>query len=450
MQVFYTEWKITSAETVISRAMLKKSTASARGFWARIEGKGSEDWVYPDEDYPLYRVPRPGFVPDSLMRIARARHPNIIVFYLESQRGLDVGYLNPGDPRPSATPVLDSLADIGQAWMRMYTSGIPAVGGVLSSHLGFPPHRTRHLATELAAIRAPSYASLLRDSGYAAHFFSAADPASDNLSVWYRKWYDQIHYSRFQEDDSTFFTASVSYIRDTLANQDKPFVVGLMTRSNHYPFTLIPGMPDSVRSLPQKDRMRWSMHWTDRQMGAFLDSIRKEPWFANTYIVVLADHGFPQGEHHVYTLGSGGYANSTWIPFVIAGPGLGAPRKHEVTTGQIDIAPTILALAGVRVPNSFAGHDMLRPAAKSFALGVYAGLESISAGGFRLITGTPDGVREGGDVLFAEEDMYETQSLVGIEPELVNDLHALADTLLLVNDYALSRNHVVKSPSSEE
>lgn len=446
ISVLYKEWQMKQSETKITPEMVAKATRKARSYWAEIEGEGGQNWEYPDAKYPLYRVPKKEIPVDSTWALARASHPNFIVIFLESHRGLDVGFLNPEDPRPSATPVLDSLASVGRAWMRMQVSGMPTVEGVLSSHLGFPPHRTRQLATELSTIKAPSYASIMRDSGYVAHFFSAADPAGDNLSVWFRKWYDRVHYNRNLEDDSTFFLASSRYMRDSLARSGKPFVAGLISRSNHSPFTLIPGMPDSIRALPQADRMRYTMQWTDKQVGAFLDSLAKEPWFKNTYIVVMADHGFPQGEHGVSTIGTGGYSNSTWIPFVITGPALRSPKVYDFTTSQMDIAPTLLHLAGIRAPNSFAGHDMLRSNPTSFALGVHVGVEAITADGFRLLTGLPSGPRDGGDVLFAEEDMYQIRSLVGLWPEKIFDLQALADTLLFVNDYSLSRNLLQKAP----
>jgi hypothetical protein len=446
VRVLYAEWKLYREGDAVTPGLVRAASVSARRFWAVVEGADSSEWTYPGYDYPMYRVPKAGLAPDSLLIRARARHADFIVIYMESYRGLDAGYLNPDAPWESATPVLDSLAGAGASWTRMYASGSPVAGSVLSSHLGFPPHRTRDLAAELAAVNAPGYASVLRDSGYAAEFFSAADPAEDNLSAWYRKWYSRVHFNRALEDDSSFFSASAEYIRDSLARRGKPFVAGLLTHAIRSPSGAVPGMPDSVLAFPLRYRMRWNMRRADRLLGAFLDSIKKEPWSADTYIIVLGDYGLPPDGHGASAPGVAGYPNSTWIPFVICGPALGAPVEHSEVSSQIDIAPTVLALAGLRVANAFTGHDMLRPHPRSFALGVHAGVEAFSFDGFRLLTGLPRSPREGGDAIFAEEDVYESQSLLGVVPDLVNDYHALADTLLFVNDYALSRNHVVKAP----
>lgn len=424
--------------------------ASSRDFWNKVEGESAADWKYVSAECPLCRE----FVgeADSAMLARRAKKPNFIVVFLESGRGLDVGYLNPEDPRGSVTPTIDSLARAGQAFTRFYAAGVPTVAGVISSHLGTPCHRTRAIATEFTTLEAPSFASALRDSGYVAHFFAAADPGWDNLSVWFQKWYDRTHYSRELEDDSTFFDASAAFIRDSLSKTDKPFLASLITRSNHYPFNLVPGIPDSVKALPQADRMRYTMHWMDAQLGRFVETLKNEPWMDNTYLVVLADHGFPQGENGITAINSaGGSTNSTWIPFVVNGPGLENVGERsaslDLPAGQHDIAPTILALAGLKVSNAFLGHDLFRGWAQpektprmGFAVGAYNKAAAIALDGVRLLTGAAGESREYGEKLYFVEDSHETTELKNTVA--VDSLRALSDTLLSVNDFAIAKNRM--------
>ena len=185
---------------------------------------------------------------------------------------------------------------------------------------------------------------------------------------------------------------SASFIRDSLATQGKPFLASLITRSNHYPFNLVPGMTEKEKALPQKERMRYTMHWMDKQLGIFLDSLKQEPWFENTYLIVLADHGFPQGENGISAIGAtGGSASAAWIPLVINGPIFFFFQIHEETAGQHDLAPTILSLAGLRVANAFIGHDLFRNSERtSFAIGAYSKASSIAVGNYRLLTGIPN------------------------------------------------------------
>lgn len=440
----------------VDPAFVSAATKASRRVWAQIEGPGAELYDYPDDEFPMYRVPRD--VEDSTAGAVMEARPNFIVIFLESQRGMDVGFLNPGDKRPTATPVLDSLARSGIAWHRFYVSGVPTVGGVLSSHFGFPPHRHKSTASELAYADIPSFASILRDSGYAAHFFAAADPAWDNLSVWFQKWYDRTHYDRAYEDDSTFFDVTAEFIRDTLApsasRDGKPFLAAMITRSNHYPFNLVPGMPDSAKALPQADRMRYTMHWADAQMGRFLRSLSGEDWFKDTYVIVLGDHGFPQGEHGVSAIGSEAYSNVTWIPFVIDGPGMAEDTTlvHDrfEAASQSDIAPTVLALAGIRAPNSFLGHDLLRREPVSFAVGAHSGRVALAVGDYRILGNASD--NSATHLYRFLDDIGEDHDLVSGAQEgeksgyaaVRDSLKSLADTLLGLNDWILSGNRAQK------
>ncbi|MEE1067954.1 MAG: LTA synthase family protein [Fibrobacteraceae bacterium] len=442
VKVFAEGLLLSETEPLDDSEYYQRAVTFARNFWNEVEGPSALDYEYPDSSCPLCR--RPILKEDSVMQGRRAKTPNFIVVFLESGRGMDVGYLNPSDERPSATPILDSLARSGQAFTSFYAAGVPTVSAVLSSHLGTPLHRKRSVATEFTTLEAPSFASVLRDSGYVAHFFAAADPAWDNLSVWFAKWYDKTHYNRAYEDDSSFFSVSASFIRDSLATQGKPFLASLITRSNHYPFNLVPGMTEKEKALPQKERMRYTMHWMDKQLGIFLDSLRQEPWFENTYLIVLADHGFPQGENGISAIGAtGGSASAAWIPLVINGPIFSKPQIHEKTAGQHDLAPTILSLAGLRVANAFIGHDLFRNSERtSFAIGAYSKASSIAVGNYRLLTGIPNVSREYGEHLYAISDKYEEEPLEKDFSFVVDSLRAMLDTLLSVNDFAISKNRM--------
>ena len=463
-------------------AYLKAATETARRVWAEVEGDNATLYEYPDDNYPMYRVRKdtaaelssvPAIVDSASGDTVR---PNFLVIFMESQRGLDVGYLDRVE-RPSATPVLDSLAKAGRGWVNFYASGVPTVGGVLSTHFGFPPHRIKQTASELTYADVPSFASILRDAGYKAQFFAAADPAWDNLSVWFQKWYDRTHYDRQYEDDSTFFDVTAAFIKDSLApaaaSENKPFIASMITRSNHYPFNLVPRMPDSAKALPQAERMRWTMHWADAQMGRFLNKLSSEPWFRNTYVIVLGDHGFPQGEHGVSAIGSDAYSNVTRIPLVINGPGI--KRMDTVTyvdggkgnlvynaASQSDVAPTVLSLARVNVPNSFLGHDLFRKGYKRhtdvvndddpdswhgcFAIGAHSGKIAMNNSWFRVIGDAAGG---SSPMLFLSEHDPKEETDLTLDGNRADyyrgwakKMESLADTLLSINDWILVHNRV--------
>ena len=421
---------------------------SYQNLWQRIEGDSSWEFSNAKEGngLPLYRVPTAELLNSEKLKAQREMKPNFILVLMESQRGLNTGYLNP-QIQPSPTPFMDSLAANSHAWMRMHTSGIPTTGGVLSTHIGIPHHSHLSQATDLAHITIPSFVSTLTDSGYTTHYMSAADPAWDNLGVWMAKWYTAQHYNRNREDDSTFMDHAIEYVRDTLSKEGKPFLATLMTRSNHYPFNFAAGMTDEQKAKPLQERINVTMNYADRQLARFIRSIQNEEWYQNTYVIVMADHGFPLGENGVSTMNGGGYSNISWIPFLIHGKNMEAVRD-TMTAAQIDIGPTILELAGFAVPNIFMGHNLLREATPSadstsamkpvagLSLGAYSGYAAAGLDGFRFIAKFPT---QDETHLFAENDTRQEHELTGKLQNEESRLSATLDTLIKISDYSLEK-----------
>lgn len=419
----------------LSQDALEKYSHFYQNLWMKVEGDSL--WKFSDngdgKNSPLYRIPTQELSQSEAIQQQRSLKPNFIVVFMESHRGMNTGFLNLD--RPSPTPYYDSLARHSRIWERMHTSGLPTTGGVLTTHAGIPHHSTMAQATELAHVTIPSFASILTDSGYVSHYFSAADPAWDNLGVWMSKWYTAQHYNRNREDDSTFFDHATSYVIDTLAQQGKPFLATLATRSNHYPFNFAAGMTEEQKQLPLTERINVTMNYADRQLSHFMRAVEKQPWFKNTYVIILADHGFPLGENGVSTMNGGAFSSATWIPFLIYGNGI-EPARDTSTTAQIDIAPTILELAGIVTPNIFMGHNLLRNHGTGLSLGAYAGVAAIGYENRRLIEKFPLG---SGDVqgLFAEGDTHQKNNLANTETAEVEKLKAMLDSLITISDYAL-------------
>jgi arylsulfatase A-like enzyme len=234
-----------------------------------------------------------------------------------------------------------------------------------------------------------------------------------------------------------------------------------MTRSNHYPFNFAAGMTDEEKKRPLQERINVTMNYADRQVARFFRAIENEKWYKNTYVIIMADHGFPLGENGVSTMNGGGFSNVSWIPFFIHGKGL----EHVLDTtaaAQIDIAPTVLELAGFAVPNIFMGHNLLRNTAMQNAtsaadstsetttvqetklpqevaglsLGAYSGYAAIGLDGYRFIAKYP---AQDETHIFADSDLRQENELTGKLQREEGRLSATLDTLLKISDYSLER-----------
>ncbi len=460
VSLIYNDLFVAKKAVGLSEADLGTYRTAYQNLWQKIEG--DSDWTFMDSDsgnhLPLYREPTQTLLQSEKLKAQREMQPNFILVLMESQRGRNTGYMNP-QIQPSPTPFMDSLATHSHVWMRMHTSGVPTTGGVLSTHIGIPHHSRLAQATDLAHVTLPSFVQVLTENGYSTHYMSAADPAWDNLGVWMSKWYTAQHYSREREDDSTFIDNAIEYVRDTLSKEGKPFLATLMTRSNHYPFNFAAGMTDEEKNRPLQERINVTMGYADRQIARFFHSIENEEWYKNTYVIIMADHGFPLGENGVSTMNGGGFSNVSWIPFFIHGKGLEAVRD-TTPAAQIDIAPTVLELAGFAVPNIFMGHNLLRgnvtkiesvandsAAVDSAAtveskeiaglsLGAYSGYAAIGLDGYRFIAKYP---AQDETHIFADGDTRQENELTGKLQNEESRLSATLDTLLKISDYSLEK-----------
>lgn len=445
VSLIYNDLFVTQKTGGLSEADLATYRASYQNLWQKVEGDSL--WQFVDSDagnhLPLYRVPTQALLQSERLAAQREKKPNFILVLMESQRGYNTGYMNP-QIQPSPTPFMDSLAAHSRVWMRMHTSGVPTTGGVLSTHIGIPHHSRLAEATDLAHVTLPSFVSVLTENGYSTHYMSAADPAWDNLGVWMSKWYTEQHYNREREDDSTFMDNAIEYVRDTLAKSGKPFLATLMTRSNHYPFNFAAGMTDEQKNRPLQERINVTMNYADRQLARFIRAVENEEWYKNTYVIVMADHGFPLGENGVSTMNGGGFSNVSWIPFMIHGEGL-EPFHDTATTAQIDIAPTVLELAGLAVPNIFMGHNLLRSAFQDsvmneqvagLSLGAYSGYAAIGMDGYRFVAKYPSMDET---YLFTDSDLRQQQEISKDQEQAAAKLRATLDTLLKISDYSLEK-----------
>jgi arylsulfatase A-like enzyme len=101
-----------------------------------------------------------------------------------------------------------------------------------------------------------------------------------------------------------------------------------------------------------------SLASVDEQVGALIDTLRKERELSNTYIVFTSDNGVLLGEHRL-TMKNWPYEPDLAIPLIVRGPGLPHGRMRDVTFGLVDLAPTFLDMADATAGRPLDGRSML-------------------------------------------------------------------------------------------
>ncbi len=139
--------------------------------------------------------------------------------------------------------------------------------------------------------------------------------------------------------------------------RDKPKFMRIGTR----------GIPRKTkRRIATRRRLRLEQLLSvDEAISAVFEALARTGELANTYVIFTSDNGYFNGEHRIY---KGKYLPqepSSHVPMMIRGPGLPAGATSAELGANIDIAPTILDLAGsaaqAQAPAGFVDGRSLAP-----------------------------------------------------------------------------------------
>lgn len=117
--------------------------------------------------------------------------------------------------------------------------------------------------------------------------------------------------------------------------------------------------------------------YTDALLAPFLRELVES---GNWLIILTSDHGDEFGEHGGLLHGDSLYNEAVQVPLAIVGAGVD-PGRVETACSLVDIAPSILQVLGVAVPDSWQGHTLMgsiieRPVfSESFFWGVHIPVE---------------------------------------------------------------------------
>ena len=95
------------------------------------------------------------------------------------------------------------------------------------------------------------------------------------------------------------------------------------------------------------------LHAVDDAVAAIVGKVAAAGELANTYFIFTSDNGYFFGEHRIIAGKYLPYEPASHVPFVIAGPGLPAGATSNELSANVDVAPTIAAIAGASPPAGF-------------------------------------------------------------------------------------------------
>lgn len=300
-----------------------------------------------DPLYPLRRT-----ITDSLPMKRR----NVVIILMESM-STDLLHCM-GNPQP-LTPTLDSLSRHSLFFNHFYSAGIHTNIGMTATLYSMPAILSRNLMKGTVTPHRTGLPTILKDKGYTNLFFMTHEAQYDNMNAFFRtNGYDEIYsqenypasavVNSFGVPDDFLFSYTLPVLNRHAAS-GRPFMATLLTISNHPPYIV----PDDQkwRSAEPETQI---VEYADRSIGRFLAAARKQPWYANTVFVVVADHGKIVGEPDAQVPQSYNH-----IPLFIFGPGIPTGVYDGLGT-QVDIVPTLLGLLHASYSYDGMGFNLLR------------------------------------------------------------------------------------------
>jgi len=117
---------------------------------------------------------------------------------------------------------------------------------------------------------------------------------------------------------------------------------------------------DDPRSLEELVKDHYvGVQDNDRNMGAVWQELERQNIVNDTAVLLSSDHGFFLGEHHLYDKRLM-YEPSIRVPMMVTCPGrVKAKTASNEMVLNLDIAPTLLDIAGVAVPPDMQGKSMM-------------------------------------------------------------------------------------------
>ena len=287
-----------------------------------------------------------------------ARTPNIVLVTIES---LSAKYLGSNGDERNLTPNLDALRKQSLYFNNFYATGTRTDRGLEAITLAIPPTPGRSIVKRIG--RESGFASLgqqLSAVGYDSVFVYGGRGYFDNMNAFFSgNGYRVVDQSSVDEAEIHFKNAwgmaDEDLYKQTLKLADadyakqQPFLLQLMTTSNHRPYTY----PDNRIDIKSGNGRDGAVKYTDYAIGQFLEQARRKPWFDNTIFIFVADH----------TAGSAGKEDlpiaNYQIPLFIYAPKLIEPRENSQLASQIDLAPTLLGLLNMDYQSTFFGRNLL-------------------------------------------------------------------------------------------
>lgn len=308
---------------------------------------------------------------------------SVVFLFVESLRLYEVLHPEIG---PAIYPHLRSVLLTKSLFFKQsYASGLTAgqtVRGQFSTQCSMLPDSSgpaTYLAYPTVSVRC--LPSLLKEQGYQTLWMNSFKTTFHNKGLFESLhgtdvFFDETYYAgkgihqrigQWGYADEPFLLESLRTLEARAAQG--PFYVNMLTISSHHPFSVIPEgpLPPDVSTpaarAPEYAGYLSRFHYVDQALGKFFDAWFKSPLSKTTLLVLLGDHSVNVRPY--FDVDPFRYQEVLFrIPIAFVTGGLKEPRVFDAPAHQIDIAPTVADILGLKGDVTWLGRSLLKPAPK--------------------------------------------------------------------------------------
>jgi phosphoglycerol transferase MdoB-like AlkP superfamily enzyme len=304
----------------------------------------------PDASFALLRAVKPARAPSA--------KPLDVVVVLEESLGSEfVGCVG---GKHAGTEHFDRWAKDGLLLENLVANGNRTVRGLEGVLCAFVPLPGDSITKRTPPVEAAALGRVFQDKGYDTAFFYGGAASFDGMEPFMTKngWQEFVEQKHYPSDAfTTAWGVADEYIFDALlareeraAKEGRPFFGTLMSVSNHKPYLVPQGRTPAADGKPSRGR---AVAYSDWALGRWLDAARAKGLLQHTLVLVVGDHGARVYGAELIP------AESYRVPalFLSPDPAWRGKRMPRLCS-QIDLAPTLLSLAGIECQVPFLGTDL--------------------------------------------------------------------------------------------
>jgi len=295
-----------------------------------------------------------------------AARPNVLLVTIDTLRADHLGCYGSSTAQ---TPQLDALARRGVRFKTAIAQAPLTAVSHASILTGLWPfrHGVRDNGAFALPESVPTLAERFQQAGYQTAAFISGFPLDRRfgLARGFASYDDQLPHGNdprrapYVERNAGATTAAA---QRWLASTTQPWFVWIHYFDPHAPYE---APPEFAARFPDRPYAA-EIAYVDDRLGALLQAIETRE-AGHTVVLATADHGESLGEHGEATHGVFVYDSTLRVPFLVAGPGITRSLASEVVARGVDVAATLLEVAGLEPFGASDGRS-LRPALEGGAM----------------------------------------------------------------------------------